>query len=156
MVLGAIKQIIGAFLGFYLLTRFPAVHNTEPVQQFVSVFDNLVPGWLALTLAVVLVVISQIKINVTNAYSGSLAWTSAWTRTTKRYPGRIIFVVVNLAIALALMEGDMFSALSWILGFYSNFAIAWVVVVATDITFNKGLLAGAGAAGVSPRHDLQR
>ena len=140
MVLGAIKQIIGAFLGFYLLTRFPAVHNTEPVQQFVSVFDNLVPGWLALTLAVVLVVISQIKINVTNAYSGSLAWTSAWTRTTKRYPGRIIFVVVNLAIALALMEGDMFSALSWILGFYSNFAIAWVVVVATDITFNKGLL----------------
>ena len=140
VVLGAIKQIIGAFLGFYLLTRFPAVHNTEPVQQFVSVFDNLVPGWLALTLAVVLVVISQIKINVTNAYSGSLAWTSAWTRTTKRYPGRIIFVVVNLAIALALMEGDMFSALSWILGFYSNFAIAWVVVVATDITFNKGLL----------------
>ncbi|MGF7448548.1 allantoin permease, partial [Klebsiella michiganensis] len=55
VVLGAIKQIIGAFLGFYLLTRFPAVHNTEPVQQFVSVFDNLVPGWLALTLAVVLV-----------------------------------------------------------------------------------------------------
>lgn len=42
VVLGAIKQIIGAFLGFYLLTRFPAVHNTEPVQQFVSVFDN--PG----------------------------------------------------------------------------------------------------------------
>ncbi len=34
----------------------------------------------------------------------------------------------------------MFSALSWILGFYSNFAIARVVVVATDITFNKGLL----------------
>jgi hypothetical protein len=66
---------------------------------------------------VVLVVISQIKINVTNAYSGSLAWTSAWTRTTKRYPGRIIFVIVNLAIALALMEGDMFSALSWILAF---------------------------------------
>ena len=131
---------MGCLTGFYLLTRFPAVHNTEPVQQFVSVFDNLVPGWLALTLAVVLVVISQIKINVTNAYSGSLAWTSAWTRTTKRYPGRIIFVVVNLAIALALMEGDMFSALSWILGFYSNFAIAWVVVVATDITFNKGLL----------------
>ena len=26
-----------------------------------TVFDNLVPGWLALTLAVVLVVISQIK-----------------------------------------------------------------------------------------------
>ena len=45
------------------------------------------------------------------------------------------------------MEGDMFSALAWILGFYSNFAIAWVVVVATDITVNKGgAEAGASAA----------
>lgn len=60
------------------------------------------------------------------------------------------------AIAPALMEGDMFSALSWILGFYSNFAIAWVVVVATDITFNKGLLKLAPAQPVSSRHDLQR
>ncbi|MDP1293936.1 allantoin permease, partial [Klebsiella variicola] len=77
----------GAVLGIDLLTRGPAVHNTEPVQQFGSVVDNLVPGWLALTLAVELVVISQIKINVTNAYSVSLAWTSAWTRTTKRYQG---------------------------------------------------------------------
>ena len=32
----------------------------------------MLPGWAALTLAVILVVISQIKINVTNAYSGSL------------------------------------------------------------------------------------
>lgn len=139
MVLGAIKQIIGAFLGFYLLTRFPAVHNTEPVQQFVSVFDNPVPGWLALTLAVVLVVISQIKINVTNAYSGSLAWTSAGPAP----PNAIrdgLFLWWSTGDCPALMEGDMFSALSWILGFYSNFAIAWVVVVATDISFNKGLL----------------
>ena len=68
----------------------------------------------------------------------SLGWSSAWTRTTKRYPTDY-FVVVNLAIALALMEGDMFSALSGP-RLYSNFAIAWVVVVATDITFNKGLL----------------
>lgn len=54
--------------------------------------------------------------------------------------GTDYFVVVSTAIATALMEGDMFSALSWILGFYSNFAIARVVVVATDISFNKGLL----------------
>ena len=95
-------------------------------------------GWHSL--AVILVVISQIKINVTNAYSGSLAWTSAYTRVTKHYPGRIVFVMVNLVIALALMEGNMFAVLGKILGFYSNFAIAWVVVVATDISINKYLL----------------
>jgi hypothetical protein len=132
------------------------VHNTEPVQQFVSVFDNLVPGWLALTLAVVLVVISQIKINVTNAYSGSLAWTSAWTRTTKRYPGRIIFVVVNLAIALALMEGDMFSACRGSSAFTptSPSPGSWWWRPTSPLI--KACSSWRGAAGVSSRHDLQR
>ena len=35
---------------------------------------------------------SQIKINVTNAYSGSLAWTNCFTRVTKTYPGRMVFL----------------------------------------------------------------
>ena len=140
VILGAIKQIIGAFLGFYLLTKIPGVNTTEPVQQFNAAFHDMLPGWIALSLAVILVVISQIKINVTNAYSGSLAWTSAYTRISKHYPGRIVFVIVNLAIALALMEGNMFAMLGKILGFYSNFAIAWVVVVATDIAINKYVL----------------
>ena len=140
VVLGALKQIIGAFLGFYLLTKIPAIDSTEPVQQFNAAFHDMLPDWLALSLAVILVVISQIKINVTNAYSGSLAWTSAYTRISKHYPGRIIFVIVNLMIALLLMEGNMFAVLGKILGFYSNLAIAWVVVVATDIAINKYLL----------------
>jgi purine-cytosine permease-like protein len=125
---------------FYLLTKIPGVNSTEPVQQFNAAFHDMLPGWAALTLAVILVVISQIKINVTNAYSGSLHGQGAYTRISKHYPGRIVFVMVNLAIALALMEGNMFAVLGKILGFYSNFAIAWVVVVATDISINKYVL----------------
>ena len=140
VVLGAIKQVIGAFLGFYLLMNVPGVNSTEPVQQFVSTFEFMMSPWLAMTLAVILVVISQIKINVSNAYSGSLAWTSAYTRVTKKYRGRIFFVLVNLAFALALMEMDMFSFLNKILSFYSNCAIAWITVVAADIVINKYLL----------------
>lgn len=87
VILGAIKQIIGAFLGFYLLTKIPGVNSTEPVQQFNAAFHDMLPGWAALTLAVILVVISQIKINVTNAYSGSLAWTSAYTRISNTLSG---------------------------------------------------------------------
>ena len=52
----------------------------------------------------------------------------------------MVFVLVNLGFALALMEADMFSFLNSILGFYSNCAIAWVVTVATDIGVNKYLL----------------
>jgi purine-cytosine permease-like protein len=86
------------------------------------------------------VVISQVKINVTNAYSGSLAWTNSFTRITKTYPGRLVFLGFNLLIALVLMEANMFDFLNTILGFYANCGIAWVVVVASDIVFNKYLL----------------
>ncbi|MEU5330369.1 purine-cytosine permease family protein [Streptomyces parvus] len=140
VVLGAIKQAIGVFLAVYVLSEVGPAAATEPIQQFRGAFDAMMPSWLVVPLAVVLVVISQIKINVTNAYSGSLAWTNSFTRVTKHYPGRMIFVLVNLAFALILMEADMFSFLNSILGFYSNCAIAWVVTVATDIGVNKYLL----------------
>src|SRR5258707_4745086 len=98
------------------------------------------PPLAAMALAVVLVVISQIKINVTNAYSGSLAWTNSYTRLTKHYPGRLVFLGFNLVIALVLMEANMFDFLNTILGFYANCGMAWIVVVASDIVFNKYLL----------------
>ncbi|MEV3971539.1 allantoin permease [Streptomyces sp. NPDC050698] len=140
VVLGALKQAIGVFLAVYIIAEVGASAAPEPIQQFKGAFDAMMPSWLVVPLAVVLVVISQIKINVTNAYSGSLAWTNSFTRVTRRYPGRMVFVLVNLGFALALMEADMFSFLNGILGFYSNCAIAWVVTVATDIGVNKYLL----------------
>lgn len=143
VVFGAVKQAVGLFISVYLIaTLDPAASATanEPVHQFLGVYEQMMPGWLALALAVILVVISQIKINVTNAYSGSLAWTNSFTRVTRTYPGRLVFVVVNLVIALALMELNMFEFLNTILGFYANCGMAWIVTVATDIAINKYVL----------------
>lgn len=147
VIFGAIKQIIGLFLAVYLIANVAdgASFANEPVHQFLEIYEGFLPGWLAMTLAVVLVVISQIKINVTNAYSGSLAWTNAFTRVTKRYPGRLVFLAFNLLIALILMEANMFDFLNTILGFYANCGMAWIVVVATDIVVNKHIL------GLSPK-----
>ena len=133
--------MIGLFLAVYIIANIAdgaAVAN-QPVHQFLEIYRDIMPAPVALTLAVILVVISQIKINVTNAYSGSLAWTNSFTRVTKRYPGRLVFLGVNLLIALVLMEANMFDFLNTILGFYANCGMAWVVV-ASDIAFNKYLL----------------
>ncbi|GAB93179.1 purine-cytosine permease family protein [Gordonia rhizosphera] len=144
---GAVKQIVGLFLAVYLIGI--SIDNAgianQPVHQFVEIYQDFLPHWLALTLAVILVVISQIKINVTNAYSGSLAWTNSFTRVTKTYPGRLVFLVFNVAIAIVLMEADMFSFLNNLLNFYANCGIAWIVAVASDIAINKYLL------GISPK-----
>jgi len=142
VIFGALKQVVGLFLAVYLIANVAdsASIANQPVHQFLEIYADIMPGWLAMTLAVILVVISQIKINVTNAYSGSLAWTNSFTRVTKHYPGRLVFLGVNLLIALILMEANMFDFLNTILGFYANCGMAWVVVVATDIAVNKYLL----------------
>src|SRR3954471_5134117 len=142
VIFGAIKQVVGLFLAVYIIANVAdgAAIANQPVHQFLEIYRDIMPGWLAMALAVVLVVISQIKINVTNAYSGSLAWTNSFTRVTKHYPGRIVFLGVNLLIAPVLMEANMFSFLNTILGFYANCGMAWVVVVSSDIVFNKYLL----------------
>ncbi|MGC5221941.1 purine-cytosine permease family protein [Micromonospora sp. DT81.3] len=147
VLFSGIKQVIGVFLAVYLLTRVDpelGQRAAEPVRQFIALYESLMPEWLAVGLALVLVVVAQIKINVTNAYSGSLAWSNVYTRLTKTYPGRTIFILFNLAIALALMWMDVFSLISFVLSLYANVVMAWLVTIAADIAINKHVL------GISP------
>ena len=158
VIFGALKQIVGLFLAVYIIANIAdgAAIANQPVHQFLEIYRNFMPPWLAMAVAVVLVVISQIKINVTNAYSGSLAWTNSFTRVTKHYPGRLVFLGFNLLVALVLMEANMFDFLNTILGFYANCGMSWVVVVASDIVINKYLLKiSPTAPGVPPRHALR-
>ena len=85
------------------------------------------------------VVISQLKINVTNAYAGSLAWSNFFSRVTHSHPGRVVWVVFNALIAFMLMEMNVFEALGDVLGLYANIAIAWMMAVVADLVINKPL-----------------
>jgi purine-cytosine permease-like protein len=137
------KQVIGVFLAVYLVMKVdPAIGDraVEPVRQFLGMYQSLLPDWMALGLALILIVVAQVKINVTNAYSGSLAWSNVFTRVRKRYPGRAVFVAFNLAIALALMLMDVFSLISFVLSLYANVVMAWLVTISADIVINKKIL----------------
>lgn len=143
VLFSGLKQVVGVFLAVYLFTRIdPDLGDraTEPILQFVGLYMSMMPEWLAIALALVLVVVAQVKINVTNAYSGSLAWSNVYSRLTKTYPGRSLFVFFNLAIALALMWMDVFSLIAFVLSLYANVVMAWLVTIAADIVINKQLL----------------
>ena len=148
VIFSGTKQVVGLFLAVYLVTKVdPSLTDraVEPVKQFLGMYRSLLPDWVALALALILIVIAQVKINVTNAYSGSLAWSNVYTRVKKRYPGRTVFVIFNLVIALALMLLDVFSLISFVLSLYANVVMAWLVTISADIVINKHLL------GLSPR-----
>ncbi|MZD03609.1 hypothetical protein GTW43_00710 [Streptomyces sp. SID5785] len=136
VVIGAAKQIGGALLAFVALEAVGRTHALEPIAPQVEALRPWL-GSVALPVAAVFVVVSQVKINVTNAYSGSLSWSNFFSRVTHRHPGRVWYIFLNLAIALTLMEMNMFAALNKLLGFYSNVGIAWIAAVAADLVINK-------------------
>jgi signal transduction histidine kinase/CheY-like chemotaxis protein len=101
-----------------------------------DLFDN---SDIALAVTCLFVVVSQIKINVTNAYAGSLAWSNFFSRLTHSHPGRVVWLVFNVTIALLLMEFGVFGALEKVLGLFSNISIAWISAVAAELLINKPL-----------------
>ena len=84
-------------------------------------------------------ILSQVKINVTNAYAGSIAWSNFFSRLTHSHPGRVVWLVFNVLVALLLMEFGVYKALEQTLALYSNVAIAWVGALVADLVINKPL-----------------
>ena len=101
---------------------------------------------IALAFTGAFVIISQLKINVTNAYAGSIAWSNFFSRLTHSHPGRVVWLVFNVTIALLLMELGIFKMLEHILGLYSIVAVAWVGALVADLMINKPL--GLSPAGI--------
>jgi purine-cytosine permease-like protein len=139
VILGAFKQLGGAFLAFYVAGKVGLTKADEPIQQYIGGFNSFLPSGIVLGVAVFFVLLSQVKINVTNAYSGSLSWSNFFSRIFHWHPGRVVWVFFNVGIALTLMEVGVFSFLNTVLGFYSNVAIAWIGAVVADLVINKPL-----------------
>jgi signal transduction histidine kinase/DNA-binding response OmpR family regulator/purine-cytosine permease-like protein len=138
---GLLKLLAGSFLA-YLAVQYlvPIDKAAEPTQMYLVAFGYVFSSpKIALAFTCVFVIISQIKINVTNAYAGSIAWSNFFSRLTHSHPGRVVWLVFNVAIALLLMELGIFKALEHILGLYSIVAVAWVGALVADLIVNKPL-----------------
>ena len=141
VIVGVLKMLGGALLAYLALQLMvPTERAVDPNQMYLVAYDTVFsrPGW-AVAATALLVLVSQLKINVTNAYAGSLAWSNFFARLTHSHPGRVVWVVFNTLIALLLMEMELFQALDRVLGLYANIAIAWIMTVVADLVINKPL-----------------
>jgi len=141
IVFGMARQLGGALLAHLAVRHgIASIHAHEPTQMYLVAYGDLFGNTeLALTVTTLFVVISQIKINVTNAYAGSLAWSNFFSRLTHSHPGRVVWLVFNVSVALLLMEFGVFGALEKVLGLFSNMSIAWISAVAAELLINKPL-----------------
>lgn len=145
IVVGGFKILCGSLLAVLAiqagLSRSTAL---EPIHMYIIAYEYVsADPRVVLALAAVFVLISQVKINVTNAYAGSLAWSNFFSRVTHYHPGRVVWLVFNILISLLLMLLGIFQTLELVLAVYSIIAAAWIGSIFADLAILKPL-------GVSP------
>ncbi|NVK34324.1 MAG: response regulator [Rhodobacteraceae bacterium] len=141
VVLGAPKMVAGSFLAVLALSAgISPDHADEPSRMYAVAFGYMIPNdYVVLVLMAAFVVVSQLKINVMNAYAGSLAWSNFFSRLTHSHPGRVVWLVFNVGIALLLMELGIYKLLEETLGVFSIVAMAWLSSISADLFINKSL-----------------
>ncbi|WP_222836589.1 purine-cytosine permease family protein [Jongsikchunia kroppenstedtii] len=125
-------------VGFAASAGVPAAELLNPVSLFTAVYQRVFGNHaVALAFSATLIILSQLKINIMNTYSGSLSWSNFFSRLLHRHPGRATWVFFQVALALALMEWGVFSHIVTILGWYANIGIAWIGTLVADLVINK-------------------
>ena len=144
---GVIKLLLGSFVAFVIFGDGATSETaSDPTHMYSHIYGYFSGApQIALVLAGVMVVISQMKINITNAYAGSIAWSNFFSRLTHSHPGRVVWLVFNVVIALMLMELGIYRVLESVLGVFAVVAVAWLGTLAVDLSINKRL-------GFSPQH----
>ncbi len=141
VLIGSLKLAAGSLLAFLALKHgMPAADAVQPNSMYHMAFlDVFGSPAVALALTGIFVVVCQMKINVTNAYAGSIAWSNFFSRLTRSHPGRVVWLVFNVLLALLLMEIGILGVIESILGLYANVAVGWLGAVAADLAINKPL-----------------
>lgn len=141
IVVGTLKILAGSFLAVLALGHgIPATDAVDPAHMYLVAFGYITSSPdVALAITGIFVILSQLKINVTNAYAGSIAWSNFFSRLTHSHPGRVVWLVFNVIIALMLMELGIYRVLEEILSGYAIIAVAWVGALVADLVINKPL-----------------
>jgi signal transduction histidine kinase/CheY-like chemotaxis protein/purine-cytosine permease-like protein len=137
--LGAFKLLAGSFLAYLALSHGVSIDRADdPTEMYFLAFRETIQSpTVALVLTGIFVIVCQLKINVTNAYAGSIAWSNFFSRLTHTHPGRVVWLVFNVLLALLLMEMGIFRAIESILLIYANFAAGWIGALTADLVVNK-------------------
>ena len=132
LVVGFVPQIASFFImglvGIWFAARFG---HANPGVYMVAVMGI----WGA-----VYTVLSQVRINVINVYSGSLSLSNFFARVVGFAPGRVFWVVGTAVLALGAMLSDVLAHVGPVLTFQGVFMFAWAASTVADLLIVKGTL----------------
>lgn len=119
-----------AYVIFGLLGLFfwAATAKTNPGEYFVGILG--VAGFI-------LIIITQLRINLINAYSGSLSLANFFSRL-HWIPGRPFWGILMVIIGTAAMFADILNNLGTVLTFEGVLLAAWIGVIFADLVLVRG------------------
>ncbi|WP_449354990.1 purine-cytosine permease family protein [Virgibacillus natechei] len=89
---------------------------------------------------VLFTMITQVRINITNIYSGSLSLSSFFENIFKFKPGRRFWVVITGVAAIVLMLAGIVNHLETAMTFQGVFLMTWAAILVTDAIIVKKIL----------------
>ncbi|MCM3742338.1 cytosine permease [Oceanobacillus luteolus] len=89
---------------------------------------------------VLFTMITQVRINVTNIYSGSLSLSNFFENIFNFKPGRRFWVVVTGVSAIVLMLAGIVNHLGTVMTFQGVFLMTWATILVADAVIVKRLL----------------
>lgn len=126
---GFIPQLICFFLSGLLGIWFGVRYMTDnPGVYFVTAMG----AWGAL-----FAILTQLRINVTNLYSGSMSLANFFARIFHFTPGRVFWVVATAVIAIVCMLAGTLDYIGPLLTFQGVFLFAWASILVTDLIIIK-------------------
>lgn len=144
-LIAGLKLLLGSYLAHLIVQGGGAGDPSSPTAMFHAIFTQISErSGVSLVVTGLFVIVCQLKINVTNAYAGSIAWSNFFARLTHSHPGRVVWLVFNVLVALILMEAGIFDAIEAILILYATVAAGWIGALAADLMISKPL-------GLSPQ-----
>lgn len=85
-------------------------------------------------------ILTQLRINITNLYSGSLSLANFFENVFKFKPGRTFWVIFTAVAAVALMLGGVIDYLGNLLTFQGVFLLSWAAILISDALVVKKVL----------------
>ncbi|WP_163809364.1 ATP-binding protein [Pseudodesulfovibrio sp. JC047] len=147
IVIGALKILCGAFLVVLFIETGNTVtgETIDTVQLYLNVYETVIDNpHYALLLVTIYIIICQVKINATNAYAGSLAWSNFFSRITGSHPGRAVWLLFNILMSILFAQLGVFRTMHSMLFIYAIFALSWIGTIVADLTLIKPL-------GIAPK-----
>ncbi|MEX3648465.1 cytosine permease [Mycolicibacterium porcinum] len=133
----AVVMVLGAFLGFTMISHFD---GSRAEQELAATDPGLIFAVVMGVLGVIFAILTQVRINVMNLYSGSLALSNAWDVLSPKRIGRQWWMVLLVGLGVVLYPINVLQYTDKFLAVTGIMTNTWIFILLSDYFVCRKLL----------------